>query len=66
MAKWSEDHMVVIGSLNSNFGLVGRTWLNWRPGGTLMWKVEDHRLGRSGSVMWQARTSNVVAPSYVG
>jgi hypothetical protein len=29
-----------IGSLNSNFGLVGRTWLNWRPGGALRWKVE--------------------------
>jgi hypothetical protein len=58
--------MVVIGSLNLNFGLVGRTWLNWRPGGALRWKEEDHRLGRSGSVMWQAGTSNIVAPSYVG
>jgi hypothetical protein len=23
-----------------NFGLVCRTWLNWRPGGVLRWKVE--------------------------
>jgi hypothetical protein len=23
-----------------NFGLVGRTWLNWRPGGALRWKVK--------------------------
>jgi hypothetical protein len=40
MADWSEDHVAAIGSLNSNFGLVGRTWLNWRPNGTLRWKVE--------------------------
>jgi hypothetical protein len=52
MTEWSEDHMVAIGSLNLNFGLDGRTWLNWRPGGALWWKVEDHRLGRPGSVMW--------------
>jgi hypothetical protein len=40
MAEWSEDHVAAIGSLNSNFGLVDRTWLNWRPGGALRWKVE--------------------------
>jgi hypothetical protein len=40
MADRSEDHVATIGSLNSNFGLVGRTWLNWRPGGTLRWKVK--------------------------
>jgi hypothetical protein len=40
MAEWSEDHVAAIGSLNINFGLVGRTWVNWRPDGTLRWKVE--------------------------
>jgi hypothetical protein len=40
MAEWSEDHMVTIGSLNLNSGLVDRTRLNWRPGGALWWKVE--------------------------
>jgi hypothetical protein len=23
-----------------NFGVVVKTWLNWRPGGTLRWKGE--------------------------
>ncbi len=41
MAEWSEDHVAAIGSLNSNFDLVDRTWLNWRPGGTLRWKVRE-------------------------
>jgi hypothetical protein len=40
MIEWSEDYVAAIGSLNSNFGLVGRTWLNWRPGEALRWKVE--------------------------
>jgi hypothetical protein len=40
MAEWLEDHVVTICSLNSNFGLVGRTWLNWRPGEALRWKGE--------------------------
>jgi hypothetical protein len=40
MAKWSKDHVATIGHLNLNFGLVGSTWLNWRPGGALRWKVE--------------------------
>jgi hypothetical protein len=26
-------------------------WITWRPGRALRWKVEDRRLGRSGSVM---------------
>jgi hypothetical protein len=51
MTEWSEGHEVTIGSLNSNFSLVGRTWLNWRPGGTLIWKAKDRWLGRSRSVM---------------
>jgi hypothetical protein len=34
--------------------------VNLRPGGALRWKVEDRRLGRSGSVMLQAGTSKVV------
>jgi hypothetical protein len=42
---------------------IGNYWMdNLRLGGTLRWKVEDHRLGRSGSVMWQVSTFNVVAP----
>jgi hypothetical protein len=40
MVMWSEDHVIAIGSLNLNFGLFGRFWLNWRPGETLRWKVE--------------------------
>jgi hypothetical protein len=40
MVEWSEDHVAAIGSLNSNLGLVGRTCLNWRPGGALRGKVE--------------------------
>jgi hypothetical protein len=66
MAEWLEGYVADIGLLNSNFGLVGRTWLNWRLGRALRWKAEDRRLGRSGSMMWQAGTSKVVAPTYVG
>jgi hypothetical protein len=40
MVKWSEDHGVVIGSLNLKFGLMNSSWLNWRPGGALRWKGE--------------------------
>jgi hypothetical protein len=32
--------VVTIGSDTQHFGLVDRTWLNWRPGGALMLKVE--------------------------
>jgi hypothetical protein len=39
---------------------------NLRSGGALSWKLEDRSLGRSGSVMWQAGTSKVVAPACVG
>jgi hypothetical protein len=39
---------------------------NLRPSGVLRWKVEDDRLGRSESVMWQVDTSKVVAPACVG
>jgi hypothetical protein len=42
-------------------------WMdNLRPGGALRCKVEDHRLGRSGSGLWQAGTSKVVAPTCLG
>jgi hypothetical protein len=34
---------------------------NLRPDGALRWKAEDRRLGRSGSVIWKAGTSKVVA-----
>jgi hypothetical protein len=40
MADWLEDHVVVIGSLNSTLCFMDRTWLNWRSGGALRWKVE--------------------------
>jgi hypothetical protein len=33
MIGWLEDHVAAIDALNSNLGLVGRTWLNWRPDG---------------------------------
>jgi hypothetical protein len=39
---------------------------NLRPDVALRWKVEDHRLGRSGSVMWKVGTSQVVALVCVG
>jgi hypothetical protein len=40
MTEWSEDHEAAIGSLNSNLGVVDRTWLNWRSDGALRWKGE--------------------------
>jgi hypothetical protein len=41
--------------------LIGNCWMvNLRPGGALRWKVEDHWLRRSGSVMWKVGTSKVV------
>jgi hypothetical protein len=36
---------------------------NLRLDESLRWKAEDHRLGRSGSEMWKAGTSGVVAPT---
>jgi hypothetical protein len=46
---------------------IGNYWMdNLRSGGALRWKVEDPQLGRSGSVMWQAGTSKIVSPAYVG
>jgi hypothetical protein len=40
--------------------------VNLRPGEALRWKMEDYLLRRLGSVMWQAGTSRVVAPTCVG
>jgi hypothetical protein len=41
----------------------GLCWIvNWRLGTDPRWKVEDYRLGMSGSVIWQADTFKVVAP----
>jgi hypothetical protein len=49
------------------FSSVGNYWMdNLKPDGALKWKVKGHRLGRSGSVMWQIGTSKVVASSCVG
>jgi hypothetical protein len=39
---------------------------NLRPGGALMWIVDDRWSGTSVSVMWKASTSKVVTPTYVG
>jgi hypothetical protein len=39
---------------------------NLRPGGTLRWKVENHRLGRLGSEKWKAGTSKVTTLACVG
>jgi hypothetical protein len=63
MTEWSEDHMTAIGSLNSNLGLIGGVWLNWRPDRALRWKVET--VGREGN-LWKADTSKVVALACVG
>jgi hypothetical protein len=42
----------------------------WKTGftldGALRWKVDDCQLERSGSVMWKANTSKIVAPVCVG
>jgi hypothetical protein len=47
MSEWSEDHVAAIGPLNLNLGICDKFWIIWRPGGTLRWKGEDHRLRRS-------------------
>jgi hypothetical protein len=32
MAEWLEDHVAAVGYFNTQrFGLVYKTWLNWRP-----------------------------------
>jgi hypothetical protein len=36
--------------------------VNIRPNEVIKWKVEDHWLRRSGSVMWKAGTFKIVAP----
>jgi hypothetical protein len=45
-----------------NFGLVVKTWLNWRPGEALRWKGETVGWEGRGVGMWQVGTSKVVAP----
>jgi hypothetical protein len=49
-----------------NFGLVIKTWLNWRPDWALSWKGETTGWEGRGVGMWQAGTSKDVAPAYVG
>jgi hypothetical protein len=45
------------------YSSIGNCWIdNLRSDGALRWKAKDCRLGMSGSVMWQAGTSKVVAP----
>jgi hypothetical protein len=51
-------------SLSRSFG---NCWMvNLRLDRALMWKVENHQLGRSVSVIWQAGSSKVVALACVG
>jgi hypothetical protein len=39
MAEWSEDHVAAVGYFNTeHFGLVDKTWLNWRLGRALRGK----------------------------
>jgi hypothetical protein len=66
MAEWSKDHMAAICPLNLNLGICGRFGIIWRPGGGLRWKGEDHRLGRSGSVVWKTGTFKAISPACVG
>jgi hypothetical protein len=37
-------------------------WITWRPGRALRWKVEDRRLGRSGSVMSKPAPPRLCSP----
>jgi hypothetical protein len=39
MAEWLEEHVAAIGALNLKLWF-SSSWLNWRPGGALRWKVE--------------------------
>jgi hypothetical protein len=41
-------------------------FVNLRPDRALRWKVEDHGLGRSKSVIWKAGISKVIASVNVG
>jgi hypothetical protein len=57
MAEWSKDHMTAICSLNLNFGLIDRIWLNWRLGEPLgeKWRPLVGKVGptdRSAVVLW--------------
>jgi hypothetical protein len=54
MVEWSEDHGAAIGFLNSNLGLVGITWLNWRPGGALGKKCRPS-VGKVGEWFMESR-----------
>jgi hypothetical protein len=62
MVECSEDHVTAICSLKLEPWNHWWNWFNWRPGGALRWKLDDHQLGRSGSVIWKVGTSKVVAP----
>jgi hypothetical protein len=62
MVEWSKDHMTVIGSLNSTLCFMDRTWLNWRPGGTLRWKV---RPSVRKFEEWQVSIFKGVAPACI-
>jgi hypothetical protein len=62
------DGQVVGRSRGGHRFLKPKLWLswwniiNWRPGGTLKWKAEDHWLGREESVIWKVGPSKIVAP----
>jgi hypothetical protein len=66
MTKWSQNHVVVIGSLKiQNFGLIAGIGLNGDRAGPLG-ERGDSWSGRSGSGTWKTGTSKVVAPACVG
>jgi hypothetical protein len=62
MVEWMEDHVAAIGPLKLNSILVVRI-LAKLEGGTLRWKGEDRRLGRSVSGVWKAGIFKAVAPA---
>jgi hypothetical protein len=65
MVESLEDHVAVIGSPNLNFETFGRSPKLETERGPQV-ESGDCRLGRLGSGMWQAGTSNAVAPACVG
>jgi hypothetical protein len=65
MAGWSKDHVAAIGFLNSTLWFSGWNLVKLETGQGPYVESGDSWLGRSGSGMWQADTSKVVAPAYV-
>jgi hypothetical protein len=66
MAEWSEDHGVAIGSLHSTPWFSRWKWVKLQTGRGPYVESGDSCFGKSGSGMWQAGTSKVVALACVG